>query len=199
MYTTVGDLYKWDSALFANRIISAKSREEAFTPHRSNYGYGWVIDTAYEKKVVMHEGGIFGFQSFTGIVPADEICIVLLDNHQCQGLPKIAEDINSILNNQPYDFPEIRNEIDLDSATLRQYIGEYQLSPTFSVVITFEDGRLMAQGTGQGKVELFAEKPDFFYTKIVNVQLEFFRDATGKVTRVNLYQGEQQVQGRKIK
>jgi len=199
IYTTVGDLYKWDRALYTNQIISTASRELAFTPHQSNYGYGWIIDSAYGKKVVMHEGGIFGFVSFIGRIPADETCIILFDNHQCPVLAKIAEDINSILNNQLYEFPQPRNEIEIDSAILRQYVGEYQLGPGFIVNVTLEDGQLMAQGTGQGKVELYAERNDFFYTKIINAQLEFFRDASGRVTRMDLYQDGRQLQGKKIK
>jgi CubicO group peptidase (beta-lactamase class C family) len=199
LYTTVGDLYKWDRALYTGQIISDTSLEQAFTPHQSHYGYGWVIDSAYGKKVVMHEGGIFGFVSFIGRVPADQTCIILFDNHPCDGLAKIAEEINAIVNNQSYEFPALRKEIELDSSIAKQYVGEYQLSPSFIVTITFEDGQLMAQATGQGKVELFAERPNFFFTKIVKVQLEFFRNADGKVTRMTLYQSGQEAQGKKIK
>jgi len=199
LYTTVGDLYKWDRALYTGQIINAASREQAFTAHQSNYGYGWIIDSSYGKKVLIHEGGIFGFASFIGRVPADETCIILFDNHQCQGLARIAEDINSILNDQPYEFPRPRNEIEVDTATLRQYVGKYQLGPDFIVTVTLEDGQLMAQGSGQGKVELYAERSDFFYTKIIKAQLEFFRDANGKVTRMNLYQNGNEAQGKKIK
>jgi len=93
----------------------------------------------------------------------------------------------------------VRKEIDVDTSILRQYIGEYQLGPHFNITITLEGGKLMVQATGEGKVELFAERNDFFYTKIVNTQLEFFRDANGIVTRMTLFQGEQQAQGKKIK
>ena len=147
----------------------------------------------------MLDGGIFGFESFIARSPEDQTCIILFDNHQSMGLAKIAEEIDAILNNQPYEFPALRKEIELPAATLKEYVGEYQLAPNFIIKITIEDGQLIAQATGQGKVELFAERENFFFTKIVKMQIEFFKDANGKVTRMNLYQGGQQAQGKKIK
>lgn len=199
LYTTVGDLYKWDRALYTNKIISAASLQKAFTPYKSKYGYGWVIDSTYGKKVVMHEGGIFGFVSFIGRVLADETCIILFDNKGSDGLPKIAENINAILNDQPYDFPVERKEIDVDSNTLKKYVGDYQLAPSFILTITFENGQLFVQATGQGKSAMFAEKENYFFLKLVDAQIEFIKNADGKTERLVLSQGGQQIPAVKIK
>jgi CubicO group peptidase (beta-lactamase class C family) len=199
IYTTVGDLYKWDRALYSEKIVSSASLEKAFTPYRANYGYGWVIDTTYGKKVLMHEGGIFGFVSFIGRIPVDEICIILLDNRGSEGLPKIGENINAILNDQPYDFPKERKEIEVDSSILKKYIGDYQLAPSFIITISFESGELFAQATGQEKTMLFAEREDFFFLKLTDVQIEFIKSPEGKTERLNLYQGGQKLPAIKIK
>jgi len=199
IYTTVGDLYKWDQALYTDRIISSSSLQQAFTPHQSNYGYGWVIDSAYGKKAVMHEGGIFGFVSFIVRILADSTCIIIFDNRSSPGLAKIAEDIDAILNDQPYDFPMPRTEIEVDTAILRQYTGQYELRPGFVLTISLEDGQLVAQGTGQARIELYPEKINFFFTKIIQAQIEFIRDPNGKTTRLTLYQGGQELQAKKIK
>jgi len=199
LYTTIQDLNKWDRALYSGEIISKAALEPAFTPHLAGYGYGWIVDSAYNKKVLLHDGGIFGFESFVVRIPEDEICIILLDNHSCKRLAKVAEEINAILNNQPYEFPSLHKEIDLDSATLIRYVGEYQLGPKFIVKIAFEDGQLLVEAAGQGKVELYPELDNFFFTKIINLQIEFFKDANGKVTRMALYQDGDKVEGKKIK
>jgi len=88
LYTTVDDLYKWDRGLYGNEILSDASIGQAFRPHLSNYGYGWIIDTVYGKKVVMHDGGIFGFESFIARVPADETCIIYLITINAEVLQK---------------------------------------------------------------------------------------------------------------
>jgi CubicO group peptidase (beta-lactamase class C family) len=199
IYTTVGDLYKWDRALYTNKIIHDPSLEKAFTPFKNNYGYGWVIDSSYGKKVVMHEGGIFGFVSFIARIPADETCIILLENEQSSGLPKIAENINSILNQQPYDFPRVKNEIEVDTSILKEYTGQYQLAPNFILTVTLEDRQLMVQATGQNKNELFAEKENLFFLKFEDVQIEFIKAPDGEVDRLILYQYSQKVNALKIK
>ena len=49
--------------------------------------------------------------------------------------------------------------------------------------------RYFAQATGQGKFEIFPEtETDFFY-KVVDAQITFVKDATGKVTSLVLHQG----------
>lgn len=199
IYTTAGDLYKWDRALYTNSIIHDSSLQKAFTPYKSNYGYGWVIDSSYGKKVVMHGGEISGYTGFIARIPSDEICIILLDNKSSPGLAKIAENINSILNQQPYDYPKPHKEIDLDSSILKQYIGQYQLASNFIITISLEDGQLILQATGQEKNELFAEKENFFFMKLQDVQVEFIKDLNDKVARLNLYQYSQRVSAIKIK
>ncbi|HLY70511.1 MAG TPA: serine hydrolase [Puia sp.] len=199
MYTTVGDLYKWDRALYTNKILSDSSLRKTFTPFKNNYGYGWVIDSSYGKKVVMHQGDISGFVSFIARVPADETCIILFENEQSSGLPKIGENINSILNQQPYDFPRVRNEIEVDTTILKEYTGQYQLAPNFILTLTLEDGQLMVQATGQDKNELFAEKENLFFLKFEDMQIEFIRAPDGKVDRLTLYQYSQKANALKIK
>ncbi len=199
MYSTVGDLYKWDRALYTDKIIHDSSRQKAFTPFKNNYGYGWLIDSAYNKKAVLHEGATSGFTSFIGRIIDDSTCIILLDNKQSNGLIKIAEDINAILNHQPYDFPKPRTEIEVDTAILKQYVGDYQLSPELILTIALEDGQLTAAAKGQGKTELFAEKENFFFVKMADMQIEFTKNALGKVTKLIFYQNGQQLLALKIR
>jgi len=199
MYSTVGDLYKWDRALYSNKIFHDSSLQKAFKPFKNNYGYGWLIDSAYGKKAVLHEGGTLGFASFIGRIPEDSICIILLDNKQSNGLLKIAEDINAILNNQPYDFPKQRNEIEVDTAILQLYTGDYQLSPEVILSIALEDGKLTVHATGDGKTELFAEKENYFFLKMTDTQIEFIKNASGKFYKLIFYDHGQKAEALKIK
>jgi CubicO group peptidase (beta-lactamase class C family) len=199
IYTTTGDLYKWDRALYTGRIISQASLQKAFTPYKSHYGYGWGIDSAYGKKIVQHGGGITGFVSFILRVPEDGTCIILLSNQPTPALGKIAADINAVLNGKEVTLPKDRKEITLDTAILQQYVGGYELAPGFVITITVEDGKLISQATGQGKAELFAEKENFFFLKIVDAQIEFIKGADGKIEKLVLYQNGRQIPGKKIK
>ena len=47
---------------------------------------------------------------------------------------------------------------------------------------------LDAQLTGQPALPVYADKPDHFFYKVVDAQLDFERDAAGKVTALTLHQ-----------
>jgi hypothetical protein len=73
------------------------------------------------------------------------------------------------------------------------------LAPGFILTISLENGSLMSQATGQGKFELFAEKDNFFFLKVVDAQLEFIKGPDGKVQKLILHQNGGLVPGNKIK
>jgi serine-type D-Ala-D-Ala carboxypeptidase/endopeptidase len=98
-------------------------------------------------------------------------------------------------NNQEMKAPRIstvvaeHKEITVSPAILAQYPGTYQIQPGFDLVITLEDGKLMSQATGQGKVQVFPETETKFFLKVTDAQIEFFKDAKGAVTHLMLHQG----------
>jgi len=198
IYTTVGDLYKWDQALYSNRIISQALLQKAFTPYKSNYGYGWQIVTEYNKKITEHGGGITGFVSFILRVPDDQICIIVLSNVPSPTPAIIANQINGLFNGKKPELPVARKEIHVDSSTLKLYTGEYELAPSFHIAITLENGVLQAQATNQGKNPLFAERSNFFFLKVVDAQVEFFQGPDGKIDHLVLYQNGQKIEGKKL-
>ena len=59
-----------------------------------------------------------------------------------------------------------------------------------------EDGKLMTQATGQGKVQVFPETETKFFLKVTDAQIEFFKDDKGAVTHLVLHQGPAEDQSR---
>jgi len=51
----------------------------------------------------------------------------------------------------------------------------------------------MTQATGQPKFPVFAEKKDLFFLKVVDAQIEFFRNDAGAIERLVLYQSGQKI------
>ncbi len=47
----------------------------------------------------------------------------------------------------------------------------------------------MSQATGQPKIPLFAESETKFFLKVVDAQVEFFKNEKGEVTHLILHQG----------
>ncbi len=82
-----------------------------------------------------------------------------------------------------------RKEIAVSPQILAQYTGTYELRPGFDLVITLEGGQLMSQATGQGKFPIFAESETKFFPKVLDAEIEFFKDDKGAVTSLTLHQG----------
>ncbi len=92
-----------------------------------------------------------------------------------------------------------RKEVTLDPKTYDAYAGDYELAPGFIITVTNENGRLMAQATGQGKFELFPTSETEFFLKVVDAQVTFVKDEQGKVTQLILNQNGRKTPGKKIR
>jgi hypothetical protein len=76
--------------------------------------------------------------------------------------------------------------------------GTYEMAPTFKIKIWQEGTRFMAQATGQGSFEIFAESGDTYYAKVAEVKFVFKKDASGKVTHFVMLQGGTEQTAKKI-
>jgi len=96
-------------------------------------------------------------------------------------------------------FPAPKKEISVDPKIYDQYVGDYELAPGFTITIIKRDAKLISLATGQPEVELFPESETKFFLKVVEAQVEFVKDASGKVTGLVLTQGGRTMPAKKIK
>ena len=192
LYSTVGDLLKWDQALYTDRVLPAAAREAMFTPFKGNYALGWTVnppDRAVSgRRQVGHGGGINGFSTMILRVPEDRVAVIVLANVENVNAGNIARDLMAISYGRPYQVPVVRTSITLKPEVLERYVGRYQVTPEMILEVTLEGSRLMTQATGQQKLEVFAESETAFFLKAFDAQLTFGTDADGSVTHVTLHQ-----------
>ncbi|UFH53851.1 serine hydrolase [Spirosoma sp. KNUC1025] len=86
----------------------------------------------------------------------------------------------------------------VDTTTLQSYVGNYQLTPAFAIVITREGEQLYGQATGQPRFELFAETKTKFYLKVVDAQITFKNNDQGEVEQLVLHQNGQDIPGKRV-
>ncbi len=183
IYSTATDLYKWHNGLQQYKIVNKALMEEAYRPFNANYGYGWMIDSLYGKRIVSHGGDIDGFTTNISRITGDDICIILLNNTEHVNMQTVARKILAILYDQPYRLTvlrEIKKEITLPAANLQRYVGTYK-DPFSSRVaaITVENGNLQLQPAKQApKFTLLAESEGHFFVspKIGSFEIEFAGD-----------------------
>jgi CubicO group peptidase (beta-lactamase class C family) len=202
MYSTIEDLYKWEQGLYTDTVLSASSREMMFTPKvvvRAEedgkgyyHGYGGIICTHYERKLLYHGGGIDGFSTRIARYPDERISIIVLTNIDAAAatpVVPIANDLAAILFGEPYKLPKQRQAIALDPAIYDAYVGQYELEPGWVMSVTKESDRIFMQWTGQERVEMFPESSTKFFVKVIDAQRTFVVDETGKASHVILHQG----------
>ena len=93
--------------------------------------------------------------------------------------------------------PVERKSVDLDPALFKDYAGEYELAPDFTITVSLEGERLMIQPTGQSKDQIFPESETLFILKAVDARVEFIRDESGEVKSLILHQGGRKMPARK--
>ena len=63
LYTTVGDLRRFDQALYAGKILSQRMQDQMITPQTGDRGFGWSLDEQDGKYFPWHKGSFRGFSA----------------------------------------------------------------------------------------------------------------------------------------
>jgi CubicO group peptidase (beta-lactamase class C family) len=189
LYSTTEDLLTWEQALYTEKLLTKKSLDEMFTPFKGTYAYGWGVGKRLEHASISHGGSINGFSTYIARYPDDKVTVIVLSNVQGASTDKVATALAAIAFGAKYDLPKERIAINLPAETLEQYIGDFQLTPAITFTISREENKLFLSIIGQPKMQLFAESDTKFFLKVVDAQITFVKDETGKVTQLLFRQG----------
>jgi CubicO group peptidase (beta-lactamase class C family) len=129
-------------------------------------GLAWhIVNRPDNGVIIWHNGGTGGYRTFSGYDPIRRNGIVVLTN---ANIP--ADDIGfhliaPAIPLHPPQLPSIvaRKEISLPGPVLDRYVGEYELAPSFHIVVTRGADGLIIEPTGQGKTPIFAESETSFF------------------------------------
>jgi len=197
LYSTTEDLLRWEQGLFGGKVLRAESLKKMTTPFKNDYAYGLAVRTAHGYTVIEHGGGIEGFNTQLAYDPDRKLAVIVLGNLNGGAPGEIAGQLMSLLHGEKVVLPSERKEITVSTDVLRRYVGTYQLTPTFSIVITLEGNRLMSQATNQSALPLFPESETSFFLKAVDAQIEFAKNDKGEVTSLTLRQGGNEMKASK--
>ncbi|WP_298467326.1 serine hydrolase [uncultured Erythrobacter sp.] len=199
MYSTTGDLLKWQRGLFGGQVLSAESLAEYTTPSPleaigdDKYALGVIVEDDEDGKAYWHGGGIEGFNAWLGYDPDNKATVVVLANLNGGTASKLGGQLMQLARGAEITLPDERVATELAPADFAQYEGVYAVAPTFKITVFQDDGKLMAQATGQDAFQIFAEGPDRFFLKVVDAQVRFERGEDGTVKSLTLFQGGQEL------
>jgi len=161
VYSSVEDLYKWDQALYTEKLVKKSTFAEAITPGKLNngeatqYGFGWgIIEPG---KTVAHTGGWVGFlNEITRYIDKNQT-IILLTNAS-DGRARTF--IKNIWEDKPITLPTthlITNVNVIDGTGLPSFSANVRivddrirdigaLAPFVNETITDGNGKILAPG-----------------------------------------------------
>lgn len=94
--------------------------------------------------------------------------------------------------------PSLAAALKLDPATLAQYVGTYDAGHGAAFTVRSEDGGLSVMLSGQPFFPIYPSGKDAFFYTVVDAQITFTRDSSGRVTGLVLHQGGQNLTATRV-
>lgn len=206
LYSTVGDLYRWNEGVFRGGVLAESSLEAAFTPVRTadedaaqpkeaGYGYGWSIQMFRGQQDIGHGGGLNGFVSHLLRLPKENFTVAVLVN--CAPPPpevdpgSLAHTIAEFYLGDklaPRVWPKIDTTLPVEK--LEAIVGRYDYGQGI-MVIRRKGSQVFAQLASQPEFEIYPKSETNFFWKAVEAEVTFVKNAQGQVTKAVHRQGGQ--------
>jgi CubicO group peptidase (beta-lactamase class C family) len=144
LYSTVDDLYRWDRALYGDKLLDKNSRDKMFTDY-GGFGYGWFVRKHFNRRVTVINGRSPGFTSSLERFVDDDTCIILATNTYSGLTQSMADDIAAIVFDQKYEAPG--PPVEVSPALLDSYVGKYKFAQDF---VYNPGAQVVIERTGDG-------------------------------------------------
>jgi len=209
LYSTVGDLFRWNEAFFGGRVVNAASFSAATTPVElpadadgMKYGFGQLVFTVKGLPAIGHGGGLNGWLGDLLRLPEQNCTVVALANAM-PSMPEVnpAEITRSLagqlLADEIEKVPVPTADAALDPKTLGDYAGQYDYRMGI-MAVTVEGDALFGRLTGQPRLRLWPKARDEFFPKEADAQLTFLRNEQGQVVAIRHAQNGQVFRAAKL-
>jgi hypothetical protein len=190
LISTVDDLYKWDRALYTDRILKGATREQMFA-----VPYGWFVGKRHNRRVVRYNGRSPGFQCEIQRYVDDDACLVALSNNYSGTASLMIDDLAAILFGEKYEVPRLASSFRMDEKTARTVVGNYQggqafVRPGARISIEEKDDHLFLNWGGGTISALIPMADGSFLDRLFGGYVSFQRDENGEVCRLIWRSGE---------
>lgn len=163
LYSTVGDLYRFDRALYGDGLLGKGSRATMFAGGRGNR-YGWFVRKRGERSVMAANGRSPGFTASFERFADDDACVIVLANtYSTVSQDPIAGDLAALAFGEDRIPPAITAWV-VEPAVLDTYAGAYTFGPDFfrpnAPVTIRRDGDHLVMDWGGGFLSLLVPVAD---------------------------------------
>jgi CubicO group peptidase (beta-lactamase class C family) len=181
-------LQAWDDDALGRGLERLLEREPLSDGGANDYAFGLELGKYKGRSTIGHGGAWAGFRAFMLRFPEKHLSIALFSNHgSVDPWPLVSSMAAIYLGLDETNAPRIaRRELELDSATLDAYVGQYELAPGLVMTITKENGHLASQATGFPREPLFAESRTNFFFEVEDSTIAFVAGQNGLVSHLIL-------------
>jgi CubicO group peptidase (beta-lactamase class C family) len=96
IYTSVLDYFKWDQALYTDKLLPQSALDQMWTANLGDYGFGWRVDTVDGHRRLHHDGSTSGFRNYVIRYPDDRMTVLVLSNRRGPDAMPLAEAVAAI-------------------------------------------------------------------------------------------------------
>ncbi|WP_010248813.1 serine hydrolase [Acetivibrio cellulolyticus] len=202
--STVEDLYRWDRALYTEKLVKKETMNMIFTGYEDTqtmgkYGLGWFVrDDESLGKVVFHGGNTLSFTADISRYVDKDIAIIMTINNGYYDVDTLTGILAGIVQGKKYELPSEPKAIELESGITDKYVGTYEYVKGYNIIITKSGDQLFAQVTGQAKAEIYPEAEDEFFYRSVDARISFKKNENSEVTGLVLKQGNADIEAKRI-
>jgi CubicO group peptidase (beta-lactamase class C family) len=193
IYSTTGDLLRWERALFGGKVLNVASLTAMTTPGKGDYGFGVGVVQQNGVKVIQHGGGIEGFNTQLAYVPDRKITVVVLSNVNGSAPGSMGTQLLDVAMGKHVILASERKPVPITKEELQKFIGVYDVNPIFALTVAVSGDSLTVEGTRQPAVAPAMYQgdagghPRFFVPKL-DAEIEFLPDATGAIGSLIFHQ-----------
>jgi CubicO group peptidase (beta-lactamase class C family) len=189
LYSTTGDLLRWEQALYGGKLLTPASLQKMTTPFRNNYAFGLMVQKAPNgDRIFSHGGGIEGFNTEVAYIPASHIAVIVLANLNGRAADEIALDLRRVAHGDTVKLISDRTGIKVSASELDRLSGHYRFQSGIIMTTWRDADRFLTQLPGQPVVEVYAERERDFFAKVADAQITFDEDDRGQITDLVLHQ-----------
>jgi len=184
LYSTVEDLYRFDRALYTDKVLNRRSRDKMFSEQSEGLGYGWFVRKRFDRRVTAYGGRSPGFSSSMERYVDDDVCIIMAGNLYSSLAQSLTDDLAAIVFGQPYRTLQLLPQ-PVAPAVLAAAVGGYQFGPEFftpnlPVQVAVRDGQLVLKSPED--IFLIPQPDGTFLDRAYGGTVTFKSDAQGTVT-----------------
>jgi CubicO group peptidase (beta-lactamase class C family) len=198
LLSTVDDLYAWNNALLAGKLVKKETLDKAFTAYRlpngksTDYGYGWFVTRVHGAPCIKHEGQVSGFISEEFYFPEQDVFVAAITNLRSpedntsfsdQRFKLMFQIPQTILGNK------LLKEAVVPDSVLDTYAGKYKTVQGEKIIlIKRKEHSLILVDGGEGKLHALTTTRFLVPNVPVETILEFIVGTDGKVVKMMVEQ-----------